>query len=236
MNESIFLKDNNEFVMFGMQHLVATLFFILFGFLLIRWAKKQPKYKQIKVGNTFAFSLSFVVILWTVIKIYQRGFDIQHDLPFHLCNFIALFLPIFSITRKKIYYEILLFWILAGTSQAVITPDIRNGFPHYVFLKYWYVHAGLVVFILYATTIYGMRPTIKSVFKSFAALLVYFLLMLVINKIVGANYLYLNHKPEGASLLNYLGEWPYYIFGVMIIVLPLFFLIYLPFHLTRNKQ
>ena len=221
--------------MFGMQHFVALLFFIFFGFLLISWAKKQSKDKQIKIGNAFAYSLSFAVILWTILKIYLRGFDIEHDLPFHLCNFIALLLPIFSITRKKIYYEILIFWILAGTSQAVITPDIKNGFPHYVFLKYWYVHAGLIVFILYATFVYGMRPSFKSVFKSFAALLGYFLLMLVINKIVGANYLYVNHKPEGPTLLDYLGEWPNYIVGVMLIVLPLFFLIYLPFHLTRRK-
>ena len=221
--------------MFGMQHLVASLFFIIFGILLISWAKKQTISKQIRVGNIFAFSLSITVIVWTAIKMYLHGFDVEHDLPFHLCNFIALLLPIFSITRKRIYYEILLFWILAGTSQALITPDIKNGFPHYVFLKYWYVHAGLIIFILYATFIYGMRPTVKSIFKSFAALLVYFLLMLVINKIVGANYLYVNYKPEGPSLLDYLGEWPYYIFGVMLIVLPLFFLIYLPFQLTKNK-
>jgi len=234
--DSIFLKDNQDFIVFGNQHMIALLFFTLFGILLIKLAKNWSKITQYKVANIFAFSLSFTVIIWTGLKVYVRGFDIQDDLPFHLCNFIALFLPIFTITRKKIYYDILLFWILAGTTHSLITPDLKNGFPNFVFFKYWYVHAGLIIFIFYATFILNFRPTFRSVIYSFLALQAYAILMFIVNYAVGANYFYTNFKPGGGSALDYLGEWPYYIFMVELILIPYFMLIYFPFYLTKEKD
>lgn len=235
MTDSIFLKDNHDFIMFGNQHLIALLFFIISGYVLIKWAAKQSKEKQHKIGNIFAFSLSITVIIWTFLKIYTRGFDIKEDLPLHLCNFVALLLPIFTLTKKKIYFDIFLFWILAGTTHAVITPDLRNGFPNFIFLKYWYVHAGLIIFVFYATLIYKYKPNLKSVMNSFFALQLYTLALFVINKTIKSNYFYTNSKPEGATALDYLGEWPYYIFIVELILIPYFLLIYFPFYLTRKK-
>ena len=221
--------------MFGMQHLVVLLFFALAGFLLINWAKKLPEKKQLKIGTIFAFSLSFTVVIWTLLKIYVRGFDIKEDLPFHLCNIIALLMPILTITRRKIYYEILFFWVLAGTTHSLITPDLINGFPNFVFLKYWYVHAGLIIFVLYLTFVFDLRPTFKSAIKSFIAFQGYIVLMFIVNNLTGSNYLYTNHKPEVASALDYLGEWPNYIFVIELLMIPYFLLFYLPFYLSANK-
>lgn len=236
LTDSKFLLDNKDFVLFGNQHLVVVILLFFFGIILILWAQKQSNQTQLKTGFFFAFSLSSTVLIWIFLKIYLNGFDIKNDLPFHLCNFIALFLPLFTIYRKQVIYDILLFWILAGTSHAIITPDLQQGFPNFVFFKYWYVHAGLIIFIFYATFIYKMRPNFKSIFISFLAFQGYLLLMLFINKVTGANYLYTNQKPDGETLLTHLGDWPYYIFMVELFILPYFLIIYLPFHLTRKKQ
>jgi hypothetical integral membrane protein (TIGR02206 family) len=221
--------------MFGMQHLLSLVFFVFAGIVLIRWAKKQPKEKQFRIAHLFAWSIAATVIFWTTIKIYIRGFDIQEDLPLHLCNFMAVLLPVFTATRKKLYYEILLFWILAGTTHAVITPDLQDGFPNYVYIKYWYVHSGLIIFILYATMVLGFRPTFTSTFKSFIALQGYIALMFVLNALFNSNYFYTYGKPKVPSALDYLGEYPLYILTVELIMIPYFLLIYLPFHLTRKR-
>ncbi|MEZ4858929.1 MAG: TIGR02206 family membrane protein [Flavobacteriaceae bacterium] len=235
MTESIFFKENNTFAMFGFQHLAGILCFAFLGWVLIAWAKKLSEKQQHKLGIGIAFFLCVSLVIWTVTRIYIEGFNAKEHLPLHLCNIISILLPIFAITRKKWMYEVLLFWILAGTSQAIITPDLAHGFPHYDYVKYFIVHCGLVIFILYATFIYKMRPTVKSIFKSFLALQVYFITMLLVNKLLGSNYFFISEKPPHGSLLDYFGEWPYYILVAELILFPYFFLIYLPFHFTRKK-
>ncbi len=128
-----------------------------------------------------------------------------------------------------------LFWIIAGTTQAIATPDILVGFPSFEFFRYWIVHLGLVVVILYATIVLNYKPTLKSVFKSILALQVYLIFMVLVNYVLDANYFYLNSKPESASILDYLGEWPLYIIAAQLILVPYFLLIYLPFHLSKEK-
>ncbi len=236
MPESIFFRDNNAFTMFGWQHWAALIFFGLFGFGLIKISKKFPEKLQIKIGILMAFLLCGTLIIWTSIKIYLKGFHIKEDLPLHLCNFISILLPVFAYTRKMWMYEVLLFWILAGTTQAMITPDLVHGFPHYNYLKYWILHAGLVIFILYFTVVFQMRPTVRSIFKSFLALQVYFVGMLLVNSLLGSNYFFISEKPPHGSLLDYFGDWPYYIFVAELILFPYFFLIYLPFHLSAKRK
>jgi len=90
--------------------------------------------------------------------------------------------------------------------------------------------------MFYATFVYKMRPTIKSVFKSFIGMQLYMVLMFLINHLLGSNYFYTNRKPDATTLLNVFGEWPQYIFVVELIVIPFFLLIYFPFYLTRKKE
>ena len=133
-------------------------------------------------------------------------------------------------------FEILLFWIIAGTSQGVITPDIPVGFPVFDYFRYWVVHLGLLIVIFYAVFVFKMKPRFKSVFKSFFALQLYVVFMVAINYVLKANYFYLNQKPESASILDYLGEWPLYIIAVQIIIIPYFLLIYLPFYIIERRR
>lgn len=233
--KDFFLKENTDFVPFTLQHIAVILFFIIFGIVLIKWAKKQTLSTQTLTGTIFASFISLVVIINVLVKVYKGTFNYQEDLPLHLCTFIGLIIPIFSITRKYLYYEVLLFLVLTGTFQALITPTEYN-FMNLPFLKYWLVHAGLVIFMLYATFVYNMRPTFKSVFKSFIGMQMYIVLMFIVNYILGSNYYYTMNKPEGTTLLDLFGDWPYYILVVEIIVIPYFLLVYLPFYLTRKKS
>ena len=229
-----FLKENNNFIPFSLQHAIVALFCILFGFALIAIAKKQPKKIQSIIGNALAFSICFTVILGTFVHLYKGNFNAQEDLPLHLCSFLALIIPILSLTKKFIYYEIFFFLILAGTLQSLITPDEYN-YLNFPFFRYWFVHAGLVIFMFFATFIYNMRPTLKSVGKSFLGMQAYMLFMFILNHFLGSNYFFTNRKPDAATALDLFGDWPQYIFVVEILVIPYFMLIYLPFYLTRKR-
>jgi len=81
-----------------------------------------------------------------------------------------------------------------------------------------------------------MRPTFKSIFKSVLALQVYVVMMVAINALLEANYFYLNEKPKSASVLDYFGDWPYYIIVTQLILVPYFLVIYLPFYIEKRRK
>lgn len=239
MMETSFIVENNAFMRFGYSHLGTLALLFLLGFLMIFVARRfLTKGQQIMLANMVAGFMCLVVIIWTIIKAQLGIFTIDKHLPFDLCNFMGVTAIILTLTRSYRMYEVYYFWILAGTLQALITPDLPNDFPHYTFWKYWVVHGGLVIVILYMTFVFDMRPTLKSIWRSFLWLQVFFVSLLLVNYLTGSNYGYLNAKPETASLLDYMPEWPYYLLTGQMIVLPLMFLVYSPWLIKdwRDKK
>lgn len=236
MISSVIFTDNNSFHLGSLEHLFVILLYAIGGFSLIYYSKNylNKKYQE-RIGMLFAFSLALTIIIWSAVKIYFNTFNLQTDLPLNLCNLVALTAPILTITKKKIYYEIFFFWVFAGTLQGVITPTLEHSFPHFDFLKYWFIHAGLIVFMLYMTFVYNFEPTFKSVIKSFYGIQIYLVIMLIVNHFIGSNYFFLNAKPVSGSLLDLFGDWPIYIVVAELIMIPFFSLFYLPFYIAKKR-
>lgn len=218
------------------QQLLPILIAIILSYLLFQYANRSlSRQRQERLIHWIAIFISITVISFHAYKISLGNYNIKTDLPLYLCSLLGLIIPVFTFYKKKWMFEILLFWIIAGTTQAIITPDIPIGFPSFEYFRYWIVHLGLVMLILYFVVVLNHKPTLKSVFKSFIALQVYVVIMLIVNNILDANYFYLNQKPESATLLDHFGDWPYYIVVSQLILIPYFLLIYLPFHLSKKK-
>ena len=220
----------------SLEHILPISFALAFCTFIIWYAihKFNQKQKE-KTLEIFGAFVALTIVVFHVYHISLGGYNVSQDLPLFLCSFLALIIPIFTHYRKYWMYEILLFWIIAGTSQGVMTPDIAEGFPSLDYFRYWIAHLGLLTIIFYATFVLKMRPKFKSVFKSFLALQVYAIIFMGINYLLDANYSYLNRKPESASVLDYLGDWPYYLLSIEALLIPFFLLIYLPFHLTKSR-
>jgi len=221
----------------SLQHILPIGIALVFSILFIKYAKnKLLKRHQEKALHVFAVLISLSVILFHGYMISTGNYNFNTDLPLYLCSFIGMIIPLFTYYRKYWMYEILVFWIIAGTSQAVITPDISENFPALSYFRYWFVHLGLLTIIFYATFVFNMRPKLKSVFKSILALLLYMGIMFILNYLLGANYSYLNEKPESASALDLLGEWPWYLLQGLLILLPYFLLIYAFFQIGKKRR
>lgn len=221
----------------SLGHIIPVGIAILFSILLIRFANQSSNTKaKLLLFNSLAIFISLSVLSFHLYHICFESYNIKTDLPLYLCSLIALIIPVFSYYRTYWMFEILVFWIIAGTLQGVITPDIAMGFPSLDFFRYWIVHLGLLSIIFYAIFVFKMRPRFKSVFKSFFALQLYVIFIVIINGFLDANYFYLNEKPKSASLLDYFGDWPYYIITTQIIIIPLFLLIYLVFYLFSPRD
>jgi hypothetical integral membrane protein (TIGR02206 family) len=175
--------------------------------------------------------LAFMVV-GSIIKLSSATFDYREDLPLYLCRIIAWILPIAVWFKNKFWLGIFYFWILAGTLQGLFTPDLAEGFPSYFYFRYWFLHGGLVVAILYAVIVFKVKITWRDFWLAIGFAQVYLILVHVVNVFIGSNYSYTMQKPPG-SILDFMGPWPWYILvgeGVMFV---LFLLLMLPW-LKKN--
>jgi hypothetical integral membrane protein (TIGR02206 family) len=228
---------NTDFVPWTAEHIIPVVFFIIVGYYLIYLGKEVWEGHQ-KWRYPFLWSLllPFSIILWIVLRLWRGEFDLYDDLPLHMCNLVTFFLPLVFTKRSKVIFGILYFWVMAGTLQAVLTPGLEQSFPHFWYLRYWLIHCGLVIFVLYAVIVLGFRPRSKDILYAFLAMNILFVLAHGVNLLLGSNYLYTIQKPNQPSLLDLFGPWPYYILVSEVIALLFFVIYYLPFlYLERSK-
>ena len=152
----------------------------------------------------------------------------QEVLPLQLCDLACIFVIIALFTYRQTCFEIAYYWGLAGTLQALLTPDLAYGFPHPYFFFFFIGHAGIVAGALTLILAGGMRPTVKGGVTAFLAVLGYAACMVVINFALGVNYGYLIAKPQHHSIMDFLWDWPYYIAELTALAAFLFLLLYLP--------
>ena len=84
----------------------------------------------------------------------------------------------------------------------------------------------MIIALVYATVVYDLRPRMKSVWISFVSLVIFFLMTIPINILLGANYFWICGKPPVHSILDYFGKWPWYILTTAFVALTHFFLFY----------
>ena len=126
------------------QHLAPIIIAFLFSIVFIKYAQRElNKTQQKNALHIFACVISLIVIVFHAHIISLGFYNISTDLPLYLCSLLGLIIPIFTYYRKFWMYEVLVFWIIGGTLQAVLTPDIPLGFPNFDYFRYWMVHLGL---------------------------------------------------------------------------------------------
>ena len=232
-----FIQDNFAFATFGIEHLVMiSITALLSLFVPIIARRFLTGRSKLYAARTMSITVAATVILWTLIRLRLGQFDITTDLPLDICNLTAILLPFLMWNPTKRVHQVLYFLILAGTLQAVLTPDLPHGFPHFYFLKYWTVHGGLVVCAVYYTVVFRFYPEKKSILFAFVWLQIYTVFVFFANVLLGANYFYLMHKPPAVSLLDYLGPWPWYLLVCEGVAVVFFIIVYLPILTIRNKS
>ena len=162
-------------------------------------------------------------------------FPWQNELPLHLCRLGALLTGIMLITRNYYLFEITYFWGLGGAVQALLTPDIKEGFPHGVFLFFFIGHGLIFLGVVFATVNYKYKPTFKSMKKVFLLTNLYAIPLIPLNFVINSNYLFLRAKPAAVSILDFfLRPWPSYLIGMEVLMIILFAVYYLPFAILNR--
>ena len=158
-----------------------------------------------------------------------HNIPLSNILPFHLCD-IAAFLAGFALlTKRPLIRELCYCWGLAGTLQALITPDTTHTFPHPLFFSFFIHHGTIVITAIFLPLAEGWRPRQGTFPRLLLWNQVYFILAFTFNWLAGTNFGFLMEKPEAATLFDHLGPWPYYLIWVQLIAAAMIALFLLPF-------
>jgi len=210
---------------------LSTIFWIWLG------KRQASQDAQQRIG---LFQSLVPATLWIAFSVYMVLFEDPVDLglvlPFHVCYFLNLLLPFMLWHRSFFLFEVSYYMVMGGCIQALITPDLKYSFPHYINFRYFVVHMGLVQSILYAIFVFRFRPTWRSFGRAFLWANIYFVFILGVNHLLGTNFMYLNRKPNAPTLLDLFGEWPWYIVGGEFLCLIMFTIVMLPFVFDKQKN
>lgn len=133
-------------------------------------------------------------------------------------------------------YELAYFWSLGGSVQALLTPEIHDTFPSLAFIAFFAGHGAGIAAVVALTVGLGLRPRPRSVWRAWLITLALGLVMLPVNWALNTNFMYVCGPPARASLIDYLGPWPWSLAGLALVGLLILGVWYLPFFLLDRIQ
>lgn len=232
MNE-LFVFDHADFPfqLFSAAHLIPLGLLLTVAIVIYLF---RERLKDARLNKRVRYSAAAVLLVqevsYHVWVLCYSDWSLAFSLPLHLCGLSALLSAVMLIRRSYRIFEVVYFWGVAGASQALLTPDIGVfSFPHYLYYKFFLSHELIILAVLFMVFVEGYRPWFKSIGKVLVVTNIYALFIGCFNYFTGGNYLYLAHKPEGASLLDYLGPWPWYILSLELMLLVFCVVCYIPY-------
>lgn len=215
------------------EHIAAVLLAALAALALCAAARRWPGRPAAAIAlGAFTAGSEAAWIVWLVAR---GAWTPAIGLPLHLCDAAAFLAAAALWTRRRALVELLWFWAMAGTVQALVTPDAAAPYPDFLWLQYYAAHGGIVVAAL--LLVVGLRIAPRPGAWARAALLTaaYAAGVGAVDALTGGDYLFLRQPPATPSLLDVLGPWPWYLVSSAALAIGLFLLLQAPFR-ARNVQ
>ena len=225
------MKDAAEFHPYGLPHLTVIFLTLVLPFALaavVRRTKSQRTEKGIIAVLSAVLIFNYFAYL---IFIRSRGVvDWRQMFPMQMCDWGMVVVMVAMWTGSQRWFEVAYFWGIGGTLQAVLTPNLRYGFPDWRFISFFTSHSGIIVGVVFLMLTRGYRPYPMSFVRAWLWSEFYFVVTLGVDELSGVNYGFLLHKPEAFSILSFLSDSrPLYLLQMHGVALLFFLLLYAPF-------
>lgn len=196
-----------EFHAYSPSHLTVIFLTVALPFVL---ALIVHRTKSRLLERSICFAISALLLInYVAYLIVARQFGVaawQKMLPMQLCDWAMVVIIVALWTGSRRWLEMAYFWGIGGTLQALITPNLRFGFPDLRFISFFVAHSGIIIGIVFLMLIYGFRPRPIGILRTIAWTEFYFVIAFTVDLLTGENYGFFLHKPEAASLLNVLSD------------------------------
>lgn len=217
--------------MFSGTHWAVLVVTCLLCIVMPMMVRRRPDKADV-IRLSLAWILIVNIIVYQSYRIATGYWSASTDLPMHLCAWANVVTALALLTRKPLFAEIAWCWVMTGSVNALITPQLDNPFPEIPFIYFVIGHTGLITAVCTIVFGYGIRPRPGAWLRVMATSQLYFLSAIAVNAITNANYGFLDptdpfrNQTALAAFPND-GIWFYVTFEVVGAVL--FALVLLPF-------
>ena len=231
-----------EFALFTLAHFVPIL--LMLGAIGLIYCLRD-RIRRCRWEENLRYVIAFALVIcdmsyyWRLSAAPHLSAGAIESLPIGVCCWSVIFCSYMMVGKKQTLFDICYFWLLSGSLFALATPTplTYTGPTRYRYYQFWVEHTLSYVAIFYMIFVHGMRPTVKSAFKSFGALLVLAGIAYYVNTLIpGANYLYMARPEAAPSILDVLPANFALRFTIMIVAIAaMYALAYLPWYLRDRR-
>jgi len=228
--------DTRPFVAFSGEHWAGVALPLGLGVGLV-WAVRRAGSPRLDRATRWALAAAcaggeLFIVSWLL----AHGVPLRRLLPLHICDVALVLAPIVLLTGHWFCFELLYFWGLSAAPMALLMPGIVTGFPAVHCICFFALHGLIVASALCAVAVMRLRPTARSLLRTWLLSNAYAALLIPVNRALDTNYMYVSRKPDTASLLDVMGPWPWYILVGSLVGLAAMSLCYLPFFLLDRRR
>lgn len=229
------MPAQQNFRLFGPVHLTILSCIVALAAILAILARWIPIWRRrLRFGVAIALVLNSIV--WYGYLTFRGWLTFPDSLPLELCDATLCVTVVAILTLNRTAFDLAYYGALAGTSMAVLTPDLWEPFPSFSTVQFFIAHGLVLVAVLYLVWSGEARPRPGSIWRAMLALNIFAGIAGTFDVVFRTNYMYLRAKPQNPSLLDYFGPWPWYIAVSEILALSLFTLLYAPFSANSFKS
>lgn len=233
-----------EFTNFSLAHFIPILVVAAVIFLIYLF---RDRLRNSKHDKTIRYLIAFILIIsemsyyWRLIAMPSLGPNPADHLPITVCGWVVVFASYMIVGKSQNLFDIIYFWLFSGSVFALITPTVISytGPTRFRYYQFWAEHTMGYVAVFYMIFVHKMRPTWKSMLKSYIGLAILAVVAYTANRMIGpgANYLFMARPEDTPSVLDILP--PNFALRLCVmgaVVTALFFLSYLPWLLMDRKK
>lgn len=225
-----------KFEHWGLVH-ILLLFITLLGSVGIPYLAKRfySATGRHQIGIFLGSVLLLNYLIYVIYRVEGGYWQLRYDLPMEFCNWAAVVTSFALFTKNRTLAELSYFWVMAGSLQGVLTPDLSVSFPHIYFFIFFIAHSGLVISSMYLVLGMGLTPRKGAVLRAILYSQIFVIAALCVDFLLDANYGYMRYKPDSGSALDFLGPWPIYLLWLEALGAISFALLYLPFYFKNRR-
>jgi hypothetical integral membrane protein (TIGR02206 family) len=242
---------SREFVFGSVAHLIPILLVVALSIavpLLARRSGSPVVRDRVALAITCALWVHEIAyeVYWFIIGAWTVG----NCLLLHMCALAIMFLPVFYFSAdgrfRQYLFELLYFFGLGGAVQALFAPDIgMHGFPDMKYFDYFFSHGTIVIGVVYAAALFGVKLGWKSLVRIAVGTTALTLAAFGLDRLLAllppyemGNYFIMGYPPPTGSVIDIFasifGPSPRYLVGLELMGAVLLAVMYLPYPILRR--